>query len=103
MAFCSILEDLGQTPERAGQINAHLLSSGSLLPDGARLLLWGPADHGWRMITVWDSEEARDRFFTERLRAAYEAARSSFDGVTCTQFNVQMLIAGDLVGPPTPA
>jgi hypothetical protein len=100
MAFCSILEDLGQTPERAAQITAHLLSTGSLLPDGARLLLWGPADRGWRMITVWDSQEARDRFFTERLKAAYEAAGSSFDYVTRAQFQVQMLIAGDLVGPP---
>jgi hypothetical protein len=103
MAFCSILEDLGQTPERAEQITAHLLCSGSLLPDGARLLLCGPADRGWRMLTVWDSEEARDRFFEERLRAAYESAGSPFDDVTRAQFKVHMLIAGDLVGPPATA
>ena len=103
MAFCSILEDPGQTPERAGQIAAHLLSTGSLLPDGARLLVCGPADSGWRMITVWDSEEARDRFFDERLGPAYEAAGSPFEGVTRAQFSVQMLIAGDLVGTPQPA
>jgi hypothetical protein len=103
MALCSILEDLEQHPERAAQITAHLLSSGSLLPDGARLLVCGPADRGWRMITVWDSEEARDRFFTERLRAAYEAAGSPFDTATRAQFQVHMLIAGDLVGPPATA
>jgi len=103
MAICSILEDLGQTPEHAAQIATHLLSSGSVLPDGARLLLCGPADRGWRVITVWDSHEARDRFFEERLAPAYEAAGSSLERVTRAEFKVQMLIAGDLVGPPARA
>jgi hypothetical protein len=103
MAFCSILEDLWQTPEQAAQIATHLLSTGSVLPNGARLLLCGPADCGWRVITVWDSPQARDRFFDERLAPAYEAAGSSLKRVTRAEFKVQMLIAGDLVGPPAPA
>ena len=103
MVFCSILEDLGQTPERAAQIAAHLLSTGSLLPDGARLLLWGPAACGWRVITVWDSQDACDRFFAERLGPAYEAAGSPLEGTTRAQFTVQTLIAGDLIGPSTRA
>ena len=103
MAFCSILEDLAQTPEQTARLATHLLSTGSLLPDGARLWLCGPADHGWRVITVWDSQEARDRFFAERLGPAYEAAGSSLERVTRAQFRVQMLIAGDLIGAPAPA
>jgi hypothetical protein len=101
MAICSILEDLTQTPEQAARIAAHLLGSGSALPDGARLLLCGPASRGWRVITVWDSPEARDRFLAERLAPAYEAAGSSLQSITRAEFRIQMLIAGDLVGPPT--
>src|SRR5262249_44557532 len=103
MVFCSILEDLGQTPERAAQIAAHLLSTGSLLPDGARLLLWGPAARGWRVITVWDSQDACDRFFAERLRPAYEAAGSPPEGTTRAQFTVPTLIPRGLIRPSTPA
>jgi hypothetical protein len=103
MAFCSILEDLGRTPEQAAQIATHLFSTGSVLPDGARLLLCGPADRGWRVISVWDSLQARDEFFAERLAPAYEAAGLSLESVTRAEFQLQMLIAGDLVGPPAPA
>jgi hypothetical protein len=102
MALCSILEDLGQTPEQVAQIATHLISTGSVLPDGARLWLCGPAARGWRVITIWDSLEARDRFFAERLGPAYTAAGSSLQGVTRAEFKVQMLIAGDLVGPAAP-
>jgi hypothetical protein len=88
---------------QAAQIVTRLLSTGSVLPDGAPLLLCGPADRGWRVISVWDSPEARDQFFTERLGPAYEAAGLSSENVTRAQFKVQMLIAGGLVGPPAPA
>jgi hypothetical protein len=51
-----------------------------------------------RAITVWDSPEDRDRFFAERLAPAYQAAGRSLDTVTRTQFDVEMLVAGDLAG-----
>jgi hypothetical protein len=100
VAICIILEDPSQTREQADRIVAHVRSTGSLLPEGARLLLSGHANPGWRVITVWDSEAARDQFFAERLTAAYEAAGLSMDNVARTKFEVQMLIAGDLVGAP---
>jgi len=98
MAICNLLEDPRQTREQAERIAAHVRSTGPLLPDGARLLISGPADPGWRVITVWDSEEARDQFLEQRLAAAYKAAGLSLDNVALTQFDVQLLIAGDLVG-----
>ena len=103
MAICDILEDPRQTRRLADQIAAHVRSTGPLLPDGARLLLSGPANPGWRVITVWDSSEARDQFVGQRLTSAYKAAGLSFENATRTQFEVQMLIAGDLVGAPQPA
>ena len=102
MAICNIIEDARQTGKQARQLAAHLRSSGPVLPEGARLLLSGCGDPGGRMITVWDSAEACDQFFTERLAPAYEAVGISLDGVTRRQFDIQMLTAGDLFGAPRP-
>ncbi|MFL5852780.1 MAG: hypothetical protein ACJ77G_09905 [Solirubrobacteraceae bacterium] len=72
--------------------------SGPVPPQGCRLVLLGRE----RAITVWDSAEQRDRFLAERLRPAYEAAGLSLDEVTRTQFDVEMLVAGDLAGMAPP-
>jgi hypothetical protein len=103
MVICIILDDPRQTRKHAERIAAHLRSTGLLLPEGARLLVSGPADPGWRVVTVWDSPEARDEFVAQRLTPAYAAAGLSFEDTTRTQFDVQMLLAGDLVGAPQPA
>jgi hypothetical protein len=103
MAICNIHEDLRQTDAQAQQIAAQVRSTGPLLPEGARLVVSGPGDPGWRVVTVWDSPEARDKFVAQRLAPAYEAAGLPLEKVTRTQFEVQMLIAGDLVGAPQPA
>ena len=103
MVICNIVEDPRQTRKQAEQIAAHVRSSGPLLPDGARLLVFGPANPGWQVVTVWDSPQARDQFLAQRLNPAYQAAGLSLENVTRTQFEVQMLIAGDLVGTPQPA
>ncbi len=103
MAIATILEHPGQTQAQAEQIQAHVRSTGPVPPDGARLVIAGPAKPGWRVITVWDSAEARERFFAERLTPAFEQAGLSFADTKRTQFDVQMLIAGDLTGTPQPA
>jgi hypothetical protein len=35
---------------------------GDQLPDGCQLHIAGPVEQGWRVITVWESPEAFDRF-----------------------------------------
>ncbi len=100
MAIATILEHPGQSQAQAEQIQAHVRSTGPVPPEGARLVLSGPADPGWRVITVWDSMEARERFFAERLTPAFEQAGLSLADTKRTQFDVQMLIAGDLTGAP---
>jgi hypothetical protein len=40
------------------------------LPDGCQLHIAGPVDEGWRVISVWDSPEAFDRFREEKLLPA---------------------------------
>jgi hypothetical protein len=94
MAICNIVDDPDRTPQQHERITAHLRSSGPVPPQGCRLVLLGRE----RAITVWDSSEQRDRFLAERLGPAYEAAGLSLDEVTRTQFDVEMLVAGDLAG-----
>ena len=103
MAYCLIVENPDQSQERAEQVMAHVRGTGSVPPEGARLVLAGPADPGWRTISVWDSQEALERFFAERLAPAYREAGLSFDSVKRTLFEVHTLVAGDLTGVPQPA
>ena len=103
MAICQIVENPDLDQEKSEQVFAHVRSTGPVPPEGARLVLSGPASPGWRVISVWDSEEARDRFFAERLAPAYEQAGLSLDTVKRTQFEVHTLTAGDLTGVPQPA
>ncbi len=41
--------------------------------EGLILHLAGPAEGGWRVIDVWESEEAFERFRRERLMPAIQA------------------------------
>ncbi|HJR94188.1 MAG TPA: hypothetical protein VJ807_02050 [Gaiellaceae bacterium] len=52
------------------------------LPEGCELHIAGPVDAGWRVITVWQSREAFDRFRAEQLVPALRE------------------VAGDQAGPP---
>ena len=42
----------------------------SLSSGGCKLHIAGPVGQGWRVITVWESREASDRFREERLLPA---------------------------------
>jgi hypothetical protein len=41
------------------------------LPDRCKLHIAGPVEAGWRVITVWESQEAFDRFRNEQLLPAF--------------------------------
>jgi hypothetical protein len=86
-----------------GQVMAHVRTTGPILPEGARLLVAGQSDPGMRLITIWDSNEARERFISERLSEAYDEAGLSLDRGNATVFEVSKLVAGDLTGVPQPA
>jgi hypothetical protein len=43
---------------------------GDQLPQGCELHIAGPVEQGWRVITVWESREAFDRFRQEKLLPA---------------------------------
>jgi hypothetical protein len=94
MAICNIIDDPDRTQQQHERITAHVRGSGPTPPEGCRLVLLGRE----RAITVWDSSDDRDRFLAERLGPAYDAAGLSLDEVTRTQFDVELLVAGDLAG-----
>jgi hypothetical protein len=94
MAICNIIDDPSRTPEQWELISAHVAGSGPVPPEGCRLAVFGTD----RVVTVWDSSADRDSFLAERLAPAYEAVGRSLDEVTRTQFNVEMLVAGDFAG-----
>jgi hypothetical protein len=103
MPICLIIENPEQTSEQAERVFAHVRSTGPIPPEGARLVLAGPAQPGWRVISVWDSGESRERFFADRLAPAYKDAGLSLESIKRTTFEIQMLVAGDLAGTPQPA
>ncbi|MEU2610470.1 hypothetical protein ABZ570_02590 [Micromonospora sp. NPDC007271] len=41
---------------------------GGALPPGCSAHIAGPGPDGWRVVTVWESEEAAKRFMTDTLR-----------------------------------
>lgn len=103
MAICLIVENPDQSQEQAERVMAHVRRSGPVPPDGARVAVGGPASPGWRFISVWDSAEALERFFRERLAPAYAEAGLSLDGVRRTMFDVHTFAVGDPAGAPQPA
>jgi hypothetical protein len=46
------------------------LGLGSRMFPGAIAHVAGPTDDGWRVVDVWDSQEAFDRFWAEKLQEA---------------------------------
>jgi hypothetical protein len=47
---------------------------GGQLPEGCELHIAGPVEQGWRVITVWESEEVFTRFREEKLLPAIREA-----------------------------
>jgi hypothetical protein len=103
MAICLIVENPDQSQAKAEQVLAHVRATGPVPPEGARLMLAGSASPGTRVISVWDSQDALERFFTERLAPAYKQAGMSFDTIKRTLFEIHTLVAADLTDAPQPA
>lgn len=69
MAIGLRFEIEGMTQEQYdGAIQAGGLDQG--LPDGQIFHVAGPMENGWRVIDVWESREAFDRFAREVLAPA---------------------------------
>jgi hypothetical protein len=94
MAICNIVETPIRTRVDLERLEAHLRTTGPVPPEGCRLVMIGLGC----TITVWETEADREGFENTRLRPAYAAMGLSLDGLERRQFDVEAIVAGDLVG-----
>ena len=69
MAIGALFEVPGFTQEN---YEAVLAAVGQEAPEGSYFHIAGPIDGGWRVIEVWESEQAQDAFQRERLDPAFD-------------------------------
>jgi hypothetical protein len=103
MAIGVVAENPKGNPEVYEQVMQRVAQSGELPPPGVIFQVAGPAETGWRVISVWDSREAFDRFAAERLRPAWEEFGVSPDDVNFSIFETHSFMAGDLSGAARPS
>ena len=73
MAVGLIFSGAGVTQAQYDQVRNEV-APGNKLPPGMLYHAGGPAQNGWRVVEVWESQEAADRFFREKLGAALQKA-----------------------------
>lgn len=66
MAVVVVNEIEGGNQDFYDQVNPKVMPGGQL-PGGCQVHIAGPVDKGWRVITVWDSEEQFQQFRDEKL------------------------------------
>jgi hypothetical protein len=71
MAVVVVNEMRGGDQSMYDEVNPRVMPEGKL-PDGCQLHIAGPMDDGWRVITVWDSEEKFDEFRNSTLLPALQ-------------------------------
>ena len=73
MAVVVVNEIEGGSQDFYEQVNPKVMPGGQL-PDGCQLHIAGPIEGGWRVITVWDSDEQFQQFRDEKLVPALREA-----------------------------
>jgi hypothetical protein len=73
MAVVIVNEIEGGNQDFYEQVNPKVMPGGQL-PDGCQLHIAGPIENGWRVITVWDSDEQFQQFRNEKLIPAMREA-----------------------------
>jgi hypothetical protein len=73
MAVVVVNEMQGGSQDVYDQVTANVME-GDSLPDGCQLHIAGPCEGGWRVITVWDSDEQFQQFREDKLMPALREA-----------------------------
>lgn len=73
MAVVVVAEIEGGSEELYEQVSEKAAPGGQL-PEGGKVHIAGPVANGWRVITVWDSEDQFNRFRDEKLIPALREA-----------------------------
>ncbi len=72
MAIAFLIETPGGTQEQYDRVQTRL-NLGDKKPAGEIVHIAGPTDNGWRIVDVWESQEAFDQFRKDSLDAAWAA------------------------------
>ena len=73
MAVVVVNEIAGGNEAFYEQVNPKVMPGGQL-PEGCQVHIAGPVDNGWRVITVWDSDEQFQQFRQDKLIPALREA-----------------------------
>jgi hypothetical protein len=73
MAVVVVAEIEGGNQDFYEQVSSKAMPGGQM-PEGGQVHIAGPTEGGWRVITVWDSEEQFEQFRNERLIPALREA-----------------------------
>ncbi len=73
MAVGLVSEAPGVTQAQCDQVRNEVLPDNKLLP-GMLYYAGGPSESGMCVVTIWESREAVQRFFAERLQPALQRA-----------------------------
>ena len=78
MAIGFIFNNPGQTQEQYDAA-VEQLNLAESLPEGWIFHAAGPIEGGWRVVEVWESQEAADAYFQERLGQVLQNVGVSLD------------------------
>ena len=73
MSVVIVNEIEGGSQDLYDSVNPKVMPGGKL-PDGCQAHIAGPIDNGWRVITVWESDERFQQFRDEQLLPALREA-----------------------------
>jgi hypothetical protein len=66
MAVVIVNEIQGGNQDFYDQVNPKVMPDGNL-PEGCQVHIAGPMENGWRVITVWDSQDRFEQFRNDTL------------------------------------
>jgi heme-degrading monooxygenase HmoA len=68
---------IAEVPEGTAELDEAMMKALNLADDppaGVRVRVAGPTETGWRIVSLWDSQDAFDAFRRDRLAPALEQA-----------------------------
>ena len=71
MAVALVFNGVGVTQAQYEQVLREVSPDGKVAP-GLLSHVAGPTSDGWRVLEVWESQEAVDKFFQDKLQAALQ-------------------------------
>jgi hypothetical protein len=72
MTFCTVTDNPAGTQDLYEQVIQRIRDTGQFRPEGTICHIAGPHESGWRVINVWESREAAERFVNDRLNPAFQ-------------------------------